>query len=202
MSLTRRALQLPIGCIVLGLGVCLLLQAKLGSDGYSTLMSGLSDATGLDFAVVSWVSAAILVLLAWWRGQRPGPGTVCQLVLVGLTVSLVMKALPPVDHLGTRIACFAAGYVVLCIGVAAYLATDLGAGPTEGAALAFDPPLPFRWSYTVFQGLCVLVGWWCGAAVGIGTIILAAGIGWSIDRLMPLLGAPAEQVAHHDNPAG
>lgn len=188
MSLSRRAIQLPIGCIVLGLGVCLLLQAELGSDGYSTLMSGLSKATGLDFAIVSWVAAAILVGLAWLRGQKPGPGTISQLVLVGLTVSLVMRVMPSVGHLGARIACFVAGYVVLCIGVAAYLATDLGAGPAEAAALAFDPPLRFGVSYTIFQLCGVVVGWWCGAAVGVGTIILAAGIGWSIDRLMPLLG--------------
>ena len=64
----------------------------------------------------------------------------------------------------------------------------LGAGPAEAAALAFDPPLRFGVSYTIFQLCGVVVGWWCGAAVGVGTIILAAGIGWSIDRLMPLLG--------------
>ncbi len=197
MSLLRRAIQLPLGCIVLGFGVAMLLSARFGSDGYSTLMSGLTKATGVDFAIVSWVAAAALVLLAWTRGQKPGPGTICQLVVVGLSVSLLLKVLPDVDGMGARIGLFAAGYVVLCIGVAAYLATDLGAGPTEGAALAFDPPLPFRWSYTIFQALCVLVGWLCGATVGVGTLILAAGIGWSIDRLMPLLGAAAEDVAHH-----
>ncbi|WP_427384985.1 hypothetical protein [Janibacter sp. G56] len=197
MPAWRRAVQLPLGCIVLGLGVCLLLQAELGSDGYSTLMSGLSMASGWDFAIVSWLSAGVLVGIAWWRGQRPGPGTVAQLVLVGLTVSLVMRVLPPIDHLGTRIGLFAAGYLVLCVGVAAYLATDLGAGPAEAAALAFDPPLRFGWSYTIFQLIGVLVGWWCGAAVGVGTLILAAGIGWSIDRLIPLLGQPAR-----DNPPG
>lgn len=195
MSPIRRALQLPIGCIVLGLGVTFLLAAKLGSDGYSTLMSGLTDATGADFAVVSWISAAVLVALAWLRGQKPGIGTVCQLVVVGLSVSAFLTVMPTPDDLSARIGMFAVGYVVLCIGVAAYLATDLGAGPTEAAALAFDPPVPFKWSYTIFQGLCVLVGWLCGATVGIGTLILAAGIGWSIDRLMPVLGHSAREVA-------
>ncbi|GAB3581043.1 YczE/YyaS/YitT family protein [Calidifontibacter terrae] len=203
MSLLRRTIQLPLGCIVLGFGVALLLTAKFGSDGYSTLMSGLTDAIGLDFAIISWVAAAVLVALAWSRGQKPGPGTICQLVVVGLSVSLLLKVMPDVDNFLIRLGLFAAGYVVLCIGVAAYLATDLGAGPTEAAALAFDPPLPFRWSYTIFQGLCVLIGWLCGATVGVGTIILAAGIGWSIDRLMPLLGTAAEAVAHPvDTPVG
>lgn len=202
VSPLRRAVQLPLGCIVLGLGVCLLLQAKLGSDGYSTLMSGLADASGWDFAIVSWVAAAVLVALAWTRGQRPGPGTVAQLVLVGLTVSLVQRVMPSVDHLGARIGMFVAGYLVLCIGVAAYLATDLGAGPAEAAALAFDPPLRFGVSYTIFQLLGVLIGWLCGAAVGVGTVILAAGIGWSIDRLMPLLGKSPDEPPTNPELAG
>lgn len=197
MSLLRRVVQLPLGCIVLGVGVALLLTAKLGSDGYSTLMSGLTAATGIDFAIISWVAAGVLVLLAWSRGQKPGIGTLCQLVLVGITVSILLKVLPSVDHLGARIGLFAAGYLVLCVGVAAYLATDLGAGPTEAAALAFDPPLAFRWSYTSLQMGGVLIGWICGATVGVGTLVLAAGIGWSIDRLMPMLGATAAEVAHH-----
>lgn len=195
MSPLRRALQLPIGCIVLGIGVALLLAANLGSDGYSTLMSGLTQATGADFAVVSWISAAILVALAWLRGQQPGIGTICQLVVVGLSVSAFLKLMPEVTGTAGRIALFAAGYLVLCIGVAAYLATDLGAGPTEAAALAFDPPLPFKWSYSVLQVACVIGGWLCGATVGVGTIILAIGLGPVIDKVMPLLGHSAQEVA-------
>lgn len=190
MSPLRRAVQLPLGCIMLGVGVAMVLAARLGADGYSTLMSGLTLVSKVDFAVVSWSSALVLVVLAWLRGLRPGPGTVCQLVLVGLTVSALLTWLPEPDAMGGRVLLFAAGYLFLCVGVATYLATDLGAGPAEGAALAFDPPLPFKWSYTVFQIICIAIGWWCGAAVGIGTLILAAGIGWTVDRLMPLLGGP------------
>lgn len=200
MSLPRRLIQVPLGCVLLGIAVAMLLKADLGADGYSTLMSGLTIASGLEFAVISWSCAAVLVGLAWLRGLTPGPGTICQLIVVGATVSVLLKVLPGMDGLPSRIAMFAVAYVLLCIGVAAYLATDMGGGPAEQAALAFDPPLPFRWSYTIFQLLSVLIGWLCGATVGVGTIILAVGIGWSIDRLMPLLGgrpasATVEQTA-------
>ena len=39
--------QLVLACGVLGVGVALLLDAALGSDGYSSLVSGLTLATGL-----------------------------------------------------------------------------------------------------------------------------------------------------------
>jgi uncharacterized membrane protein YczE len=67
-----------------------------------------------------------------------------------------------------------------------------GAGPTEAAALAFDPPIPFRWSYTIVQGSGALSGWLLGAAIGPGTLLVIAMLGPAVDlmtRRMPALGA-------------
>jgi uncharacterized membrane protein YczE len=77
----------------------------------------------------------------------------------------------PTD-LATRILFLAVAFPVLVIGVAGYLGSGTGAGPTEAAALAFDPPVPFRWSYGIVQGGGALVGWLLGAAVGVGTILV------------------------------
>jgi uncharacterized membrane protein YczE len=67
-----------------------------------------------------------------------------------------------------------------------------GAGPTEAAALAFDPPIPFRWSYTIVQGSGALSGWLLGAAIGPGTLLVIAILGPAVvlmTRRMPSLGA-------------
>jgi hypothetical protein len=61
---------------------------------------------------------------------------------------------------------------VLAVGVAGYLASGAGAGPSEAAALAFDPAVPFRWSYSLLQGGGALVGWLLGAAIGPDTVQL------------------------------
>ncbi len=186
--LTVRMVQLVVSCALLGLGVALLLDARLGSDGYSMLISGLSISTEVEFAVVNVVVGVLLVLMAWWRGLKPGLGTLVQPVVVGVVVSLTLAALPGPTSYAGRWTELVLGFVVLCVGVAGYLAVDLGAGPAEGAALAFDPPVPFKWSYSLVQLVGSTVGWLLGASFGPGTLLVILLIGPCVDRLLPLLG--------------
>ena len=113
--------------------------------------------------------AIALIGLAWSRGTRPGLGTLVQPV-VGVVVGALLPVLPSPPATPMRLLELAAAFVLLTLGVAGYLATRTGAGPAEAAALAFDPPLAFRWSYTVLQVGGALGGWALGAAVGPGTL--------------------------------
>ena len=122
--------------------------------------------------------------MAWFRGLRPGIGTIVQPVVVGVTVSIMLKVVDEPSDIGPRIGLLAASFVLVAIGVAGYLGSRTGAGPTEAAALAFDPPVPFRWSYSVVQGTGALVGWLLGADIGPGTILVILALGPVIDRLL------------------
>ncbi|CAM3277393.1 hypothetical protein [Stackebrandtia soli] len=195
--MTRRLAQLVISCAVLGVGVGVLLLAGLGSDGYSTLLNGLTMTSGLPFTVVSVAVAIVFVGLAWTRGVTPGIGTIAQPVVVGLTVD-AMLLLPMSENLWVRIALLVLAFPILALGVAGYLATDTGAGPTEAAALAFDPPVAFRWSYSVLQGGGAAIGWLLGADVGPGTIAVIFLLGPVVDLLsarVPLLRLPVRNPA-------
>lgn len=175
-----RLLLLVAGCVVLGLGVGLLLTADLGSDGYSTLVNGISIASDVPFALVNLGVAAGFVAIAWLRGLPPGWSTVVQPVYVGLVVNGVLLLDGP-NGLGWRALLLAGAFPVLAAGVAGYLGSGAGAGPTEAAALAFDPPVPFRWSYSILQATSALVGWLLGAAIGIGTALVIVVLGPVVD---------------------
>jgi uncharacterized membrane protein YczE len=180
---TRRVARLVVSCLVLGLGVAMLLLASLGSDGYSTLVNGASIALGVPFLLVNCVLALVLVVLAWSRGLPPGLGTVVQPLVVGTAVSLLLAAFEEPDGVAVRVALLLLAFPVLAVGVAGYLASGAGAGPTEAAALAFDPPVPFRWSYSVVQGGGALIGWLLGAAIGPGTLLVIVALGPFVDLL-------------------
>ncbi len=182
--MVRRVVQLVASCVVLGIGVGLLLRAALGSDGFSTLINGISLATKIDFAVVNLVVSVVLVGLAWLRGVRPGMGTVAQPVVVGLTVSIMLRLVDEPAGVGARIGLLTASFGLVALGVAGYLGSRTGAGPTEAAALAFDPPVPFRWSYSAVQGVGALVGWLLGADIGPGTILVVLALGPLVDLLL------------------
>lgn len=176
-----RYVQLVVACTVLGAGVALLLKAALGSDGYSTMVNGLTIATGLPFWLLNIVVGGAFIGLAWVRGTRPGPGTVVQWFLVGIVISAVMAAVPHVSSLTGRAAMLAVALALITVGVGAYLASGTGAGPAEAMAIAWDPPIPFRWSYNLVQAGGALVGWLLGAAVGPGTVFVFLLLGPAVD---------------------
>jgi len=163
--------------VVLAIGVAMLLTADFGSDGYSTFVNGLALTLDVPFWVVNLGVGVVLVVMAAARGVRPGVGTVAQAVLVGVVISLLLDLWSTPDSTVGRVVLLVAAFPVLAAGIAAYLGSNTGAGPTEAAALAWDPPVPFRWSYSLVQGGGALGGWLLGATVGVGTIAVIAALG-------------------------
>jgi uncharacterized membrane protein YczE len=173
--------MLLIGCTVLGTGVAMLLAADLGSDGYSTFVNGLALTTGVGFWIVNLLVGAVLVALAMLRKVIPGVGTVVQVVLVGVVVDVALGLVETPEDLVWRGVLLGAAFPVLAIGIALYLGSHTGAGPAEAAALAWDPPVAFKWSYSVVQGGGALGGWLLGATIGVGTLAVIFLLGPAVD---------------------
>jgi len=189
----RQTLLLVGGCIILGLGVAMLLAADLGSDGFSTLVNGISIATGIDFWIINLVVGVVFVAMAALRHVRPGPGTVVQVVLVGIVVSVGLDLVATPDSLVGRGLLLAAAFPVLTIGISGYLGSHSGAGPAEAAALAWDPPIAFKWTYSGVQAGGALVGWLLGATVGVGTLAVILLLGPGVDLTSRLLRLDVHQ---------
>lgn len=191
--LLRRYGLLFGGCIVLGIGVGFLLRADLGSDGYSTLVNGVAMSLDVEFWVANLGIGVVFVALAALRKVIPGVGTVVQVFLVGATVTVALDVLDRPDDLALRIVFLAIAFPVLALGIATYLGSQTGAGPTEAAALAWDPPVPFRWTYSAVQGGGALIGWLLGATVGVGTIAVIVLLGPLVDLIARALRLDVHQ---------
>ncbi|UUZ58657.1 hypothetical protein [Nocardioides sp. B-3] len=189
----RRVLLLLGGCVVPGIGVAMLLTADLGSDGYSTPVNGIAMRGDWTFWLVNMAVSVVFVAMAAVRRVRPGPGTVVQIVVVGVTVSVLLDVLSTPDTPVVRSVLLAAAFPVLAVGIAAYLGSNTGAGPAEAAALAWDPPVAFRWSYSAVPGRGALVGWLLGATIGVGTIGVIVLLGPLVDLASRLLRLDVHQ---------
>lgn len=181
MPSPRRLLQVFAGCVVLGVGVALLLTADLGSDGFSTLVNGVALATGISFWVANLIVSLAFLALAALRGVVPGIGTVVQVVVVGGVASLMLDRIVTPATWPGQVLLLAVALPVLGVGIATYLGSHTGAGPAEAAGLAWDPPVPFRWSYSAVQGGGALAGWLLGATVGPGTLLVILLLGPLVD---------------------
>ena len=188
-----RTSLLLAGCVVLGIGVALLLTADLGSDGYSTLVNGIAIRSGISFWIANLLVGVAFVALAAARRVYPGPGTVVQVALVGGTVSVVLDLVSTPAQLPSRITVLVVALPLLALGIACYLGSRTGAGPAEAAGLAWDPPVPFRWSYSAVQGGGALVGWLLGATIGAGTIAVVLLLGPLVDLTARVLHLEVHQ---------
>jgi uncharacterized protein len=175
------------------MGVAMLLTADLGSDGFSTMVNGVAIGLDIPFVVSNAGISVAFLLLAGARGLRPGIGTLTQVVVVGFTVSWGLALLDTPDPVLGRALLLAAAFPVVALGISAYLGAHLGAGPAESAALAWDPPLPFRWSYSAVQLFGAVLGWLLGATIGPGTLAVILLLGPCVDLTSRLLGLDVRQ---------
>lgn len=118
-----------VGCGVLGVGVAMLLAADLGSDGYSTLVNGVAMALGVSFWTANLIIGVVFLLVAASRRVYPGPGTLVQVVVVGLTVSAMLEVLGTPGPLLGQVALLVAAFPVLAVGIATYLGVILAPAP-------------------------------------------------------------------------
>ncbi len=152
--------------------------AGLGLDPWDVLHQGLSRTVGLQVGTWSILVGAV-VLLGWLPlRQRPGLGTVSNVVVVGLVINATLAALPVPHGLGLRAAVLVAGVLLNGIATGAYIGAGLGPGPRDGLSTGIAARgVPMRRVRTVVEFSVLVAGWLLGGSVGVGTLLYAFAIG-------------------------
>jgi uncharacterized membrane protein YczE len=193
-----RLVQLYAGLFLYGISSSLLVLAGLGLDPWDVFHQGLAKQTGL--AIGTWtILVGVAVLLLWIPlRQRPGIGTISNVVLVGAVMNVVLGHVHAPHALVWRIACLVAG--VFCCGVAtgAYIGAGLGPGPRDGVMTGLAARgHSIRLVRTGIELAVLVVGWLLGGTVGVGTVVYALSIGPLAHIFIPLFahGRPAPEGA-------
>ena len=192
----RRVPQMLAGLAVLALAVVLGVRADLGLAPWDVLHQGLADLTGIAFGTVTIiVGLAVFVLWIPLR-EKPGLGTIANVFLVGLIIDVLLPLIATPQALVWRIVML--GGSLLCFGIAVglYIGSGLGAGPRDGLMTGLAARSLPLWAVRTGIELTVLViGFALGGTVGIGTIVLAFGIGPCAHLMLRIfrLREPAEE---------
>ena len=188
----RRFIQLQIGLFLFGLSTALMVRADLGLNPWSVFHQGLSDVTGLSLGmVVSGVG--VLVLLLWIPlRQKPGIGTICNVLLIGTTADLCLWILPPLEGLWLKGACLVVAVVLNAAATGAYIGAGLGPGPRDGitTGLLKVTNWPVRWIRTAVEATVLALGWLMGGTVGVGTILFVLTTGPLLQIFLPMFTRP------------
>jgi uncharacterized membrane protein YczE len=191
----RRLVQLYVGLVLYGVSSSMLLLAGLGVDPWDVLHQGLSRRLGLG--VGTWaIIVGVAVLLLWIPlRQRPGFGTLNNVLIVGLVIDLMLEFVPPVHALPAQVAVMLGGVFLNGIATGAYIGAGLGPGPRDGLMTGLAARgHSIRVVRTSIELTVLCTGWLLGGTVGVGTVVYALGIGpiahVTIPRLRIPLGDP------------
>jgi uncharacterized membrane protein YczE len=186
--LAQRLFRLYTGLAGFGVSVALLVRARLGLDPWDVLHQGIARHLGIQ---IGWVVIAVsaVVLLAWIPlRQRPGLGTISNLVLVGLVANVALDVLPDAHGLALRIALLAAGIALNAAATALYVGAGLGPGPRDGIMTGLAARgHSVRVVRTLTEVTVLAAGWALGGTVGAGTLAYAVLIGPLVHVLLPRL---------------
>lgn len=185
----RRLVQLGLGLTLYGVSMGLLVRSQLGVMPWDVLHQGLARRMGLSLGLLT-IFVGALVLLAWIPlRERPGIGTVANVVVIGVAVDATLALLPDVETLAVRIAFAVAGLGLNAVATAAYIGVRLGPGPRDGlmTALVRRTGRSVRLVRTSIEVVVVLVGVLLGGTLGVATVVYALAIGPLTQLFVPYL---------------
>lgn len=201
--MTARLLRLFLGLALFGVGCAVLVQAGIGLDPWTVLAEGISLRTGLGIGWVVVLLGAVVLLLWIPLRQRPGFGTIANILVVGTVMQGALAVIPPVERFVTGVAGFLVGVVVFLAGIALvavasamYIGTGFGPGPRDGLMTGLNQRFgwPIWLSRTFVEGSVLLAGWLLGGTVGLGTVLFAALVGPGVHAAMSLGRRAAESL--------
>jgi uncharacterized membrane protein YczE len=193
MSLVARAglpvrlVQLVVGLVLYGLTMAMMVESTLGLDPWDVFHEGVTRHVGLTFGQVVIVTGAVVLLLWIPLRQRPGVGTVLNVLVIGLAADAGIALIPRPDDLWLRAVLLVGGIVGNGFAGALYIGAALGPGPRDGLWLGLvrRTGRSVRFWRTVVEVSVLVVGFALGGTVGAGTVLYALTIGPVVQLFLP-----------------
>lgn len=183
----RRLLQLYVGLSFYGLSTAMFVRADLGADPWNVFHLGVARLLAMDIGTVMILTGA-LVLLFWIPlRQRPGLGTISNVIVIGLAADAALSLLPEMSSLVARSVLLVSAVVVNALATGMYIGAGFGSGPRDGLMTGINART--GWSVrsvrTAIEITVLLIGCVLGGTFGVGTVLYALAIGPLIQICLP-----------------
>ncbi len=170
---------LIFGLTIFGLGEGLLILSTTGNSPWSVLAEGISLNSSLSIgAATFFVSVGVLFLWIFLK-QKPGLGTIFNIIVIAAMIDFTLNYFDPPSSIFIKYLLAFLSVILVGLGSGIYLVANLGPGPRDGlmTGLTKTTNLPIALVRAFLEITVVIIGWYLGGTVGIGTLIFAFGIG-------------------------
>jgi uncharacterized membrane protein YczE len=186
-----RIVQLLLGLFLFGFSVALMIRAELGLGPWDAFHVGLSQITGISVGMVMNGIGLLIVIGALAIGVRPGPGTIVNMIMIGIFADLLLPVVPVAAGLGWAWAYLIGGIVLCGLATGMYIGAGYGAGPRDSlmVGLAQRSGWSVRLVRTLIEVSVLGFGWAMGGKIGVGTVVFTLTVGPAAQWGIGLFGA-------------
>ncbi|MEZ2602119.1 membrane protein YczE [Kluyvera intermedia] len=188
----RRLIQLYFGLMLYGVSTAVYVRANLGADPWNVFHLGVAGLTSVNLGVVMILTGAAVLLLWIPLRQRPGLGTISNVIVLGLAADATLALMPPLESLWLRGLMLGLAVILNALATGMYIGAGFGAGPRDGLMTGIHARTGWsvRWIRMAIELSVLVIGTLLGGTFGIGTVIYALAIGPLIQICLPWFQLP------------
>lgn len=178
----ERLLILIFGLTIFGLGDAFLIMSTLGNSPWTVLAEGISLNTPLNIGESTFIISVFILLLWIPLRQKPGFGTLANIVVIATAIELGLHIIPSTDNLSLQLFYIFFGITLVGFGSALYITCGLGTGPRDGlmTGLHYKTGVRVGRVRLGIEIIALSVGAFLGGSLGVGTALFALLIGQSV----------------------
>ncbi|MDQ7097101.1 membrane protein [Desulfosporosinus sp. PR] len=194
--------SLFLGFFLYAVAILLALYSKLGMSPWDVFHMGIVNHSMFSLGQMSQIVGFCLIILSIFLGVVPGIGSVLNMIFIGFFVDVINNTgiFKTPETMLSRIFMLIAAIIIMGFATYFYLRVELGAGPRDGLMEGLVRKLnrPVWLIRGTIEVTVLIIGFFWGGPVGVGTLLLALLIGPSV-QLAFKIGKYDSKEANHSN---
>ena len=185
-----RMMVLIFGLMIFGIGEAFLVVTSLGNSPWVVLSEGISLNSSLNIGESTFLVSVVVLLLWIPLRQKPGFGTLANIVVIAASIELGLLIIPTVENVYVKYFYVLFGIALVGVGSALYITCGLGTGPRDGlmTGLHYKTGVRVGRVRLGIEIVALSVGAILGGSLGVGTALFALLIGQSVAISLGVLG--------------
>lgn len=199
-DVAKRSVLLMAGLFCYGLAVALVVRGGLGLGSWDVFHQGVSLHTPLSLGQAGQVTGLVIILLSLFMGVKPGIGTLANMYFIGFWIDVLLGSgiIPDAAKLGglpVQLLWVGLGIFIVGLGSGMYIKAGFGAGPRDSFMLALVKRTGWRVAIcrAIMEITVCTAGWLLGGSIGIATLLIAFGIGPSVELGFKICGVEVKK---------